>query len=211
MTLAAGAILACVLSGCANLKPVADQARFYVLSAESATTTPVAAGQSELAVGVGCVDIPGHLLDRRIAVCRGAHELAYLDNDRWAERLDRATQRVFAANLGALLPSDRVFLSAWRREEVGAEVYISIRRFECDPNGRIVVEASWRITAPGGERTIRASHLIVRREGPSFRADPAGAVNGLSQALADISQQIAADLRSVTPRMAPVSKEAALQ
>jgi len=159
-------------------------------------TTPIGVCQSDLAVGVAPVEVPSYLLDRRIAVARATHELTYLDNDRWAERLDKSMQRVIAANLEALLPSDRVSLSVWRREDVGVEVYVSIRRFEIDEDGRIVLEAHWRITSPGGEKTWRADHLLVRRKGPSFRADPRGAVGGLSTALAEVSAQIAADLRA---------------
>ena len=173
--------------------PVTEQ---YVLSTELPVTRPVAVGQSDLAVGVAAVEIPSYLLDRRIAVGRATHELTYLDNDRWAERLDKGMQRVIAANLEALLPSDRVFLSAWRRGEVSTEVYVSIRRFETDEDGRIVLEAHWRITSPGGERTWRADHLLVSRKGPSFRADPQGAVGILSTALAEVSARIAADLRA---------------
>ena len=105
-------------------------------------------------------------------------------------------QRVIAGNLEALLPSDGVFLSTWRREEVGAEVYVSIRRFDTDEDGRFVLDAHWHITSPGGEKTWRADHLLVDRKGPSFRADPQGAVGVLSMALAEVSARIAADLRA---------------
>jgi uncharacterized lipoprotein YmbA len=179
-----------------NLRPVADPARFYVLASQLPVTTPTGVCQIDLAVGVAAVEVPSYLLDRRIAVARATHELTYLDNDRWAERLDKSTQRVIAANLEALLPSDRVSLSAWRREDVGAEVYVSIRTFEIDEDGQILLEAHWRITSPGGEKTWRADHLLVTRKGPSFRADPHGVVGVLSTALADVSAQIAGDLRT---------------
>lgn len=196
LMLAVCVLLSAGLSGCMNLRPVADPAHYYILSSELPVSSPAGVEQSDLAVGVAAVEIPSYLLDRRIAVARATHELTYLDNDRWAERLDKGMQRLIAANVGALLPTDRVFLSAWRREEVGAEIYVSINRFEADDDGRMILEANWRVTSPGGEKTWRTGHSLVNRQGPSFRANPQGAVAALSTALADVSAQIAADLRA---------------
>jgi uncharacterized lipoprotein YmbA len=193
-------LLACALTGCVNFKRVADPAHFYVLSAYSSQTpSPASAASNAVAVGLGNVEIPGYLLDRRIVVRRGAHELSYLENDRWAERLDRGIQRVVAANLATLVPSERVLQSAWRRDDVGAEVYITIHRCESDQEGQVVLEAHWRITSPGAETTWRANQLNLAKEGSGFRADPGGVVAGLSGALADLSQEIAADLRAIPP------------
>jgi hypothetical protein len=52
--------------------------------------------------------------------------------------------------------------------------------------------------SPGGEKTWHADHYHMTRQGPAFRADPEGAVGMLSQALADLSRQIAAAVPSVS-------------
>jgi uncharacterized lipoprotein YmbA len=171
-----------------------------MLSAALAKTTPVSTADEELAMGLGVIEIPSYLLDRRIAVCRETHEIKYLEYDRWAERLDNGIQRAVAANLASVLSTDRVLPSAWHREEVAAEVHISISRFESDEQGRVIVEAHWRITSPGGETTWRTDHIRVAKEGPAFPVDPGGAVDALSHALADLSLQIAADLRGISTR-----------
>jgi uncharacterized protein len=198
LTLVAGALLACTLTSCVNLRRADEPAHYYRLSAALTKTTPVSTADEELAVGLGAIEIPSYLLDRRIAVCRGPHEIKYLEYDRWAERLDKGIQRAVAANLASVLPSDRVLPSAWRRDEVAAEVYISISTLECDDQGRVIVEAHWRITPPGGETTWQAGHIRVAKEGPAFRVDPGGAVDALSNALAHLSVQIAADLRGIS-------------
>jgi uncharacterized lipoprotein YmbA len=204
LNLAAYALLACACTGCVNLKRTADPAHFYVLSAHSSQAPPASIASTPLAVGLGNVEIPSYLLDRRIVVRRGAHEVSYLENDRWAERLDRGIQRVVAANLATVVPSDRVLQSAWRRNDVGAEVYITIHRCESDQDGRVVLEAHWRIASPGGETTWLANQLNLAKRGPTFRGDPGAAVDGLSRALADLSQQIASDLRAL-PLCTPAS------
>lgn len=186
------------LAGCLSLKRVTDPARFYVLSAMPAGTPDTVAPRGDLAVGLGWVDIPAYLLDRRIALRRGANEIDYSEYHRWAERLDKGIQRVLGANLSSLLPSDRVLLSAWQSAEVRAEVYLSVQRFECDERGQVVLEARWRIASPGGGKTLLASHSRLTRQGPVFRADPEGAIGELNQALADLSREIAAAVQSVS-------------
>ena len=192
------------LTGCLNLKPVTDRTRFYVLSAVPAATPGTVGSNGGLAVGISRVDIPAYLLDSRIALRQGATEIKYSEYHRWAERLDKGLQRVLGANLSSLLSSDRVALSAWQRGEVGAEVYLSVQRFECDERGRVVLEARWRIATPGGEETLRAGHSFITRQGPVPLTDPEGAVGALSQALADLSQEIAPAVKSVcaSPRLA---------
>ena len=186
------------LTGCLNLKPVADPTRFYVLSPVPGAASGTIVSHGPLALGLGRVEIPAYLLDSRIALRPGAHEINYSEPHRWAERLDKGVQRVLGANLSALLGSDQVVLSAWQRGEVTAEIYLSVQRFECDERGRVVLEARWRIASPGGEKTLRADHAFIARQGPVLRADPEGAVGELSQALADLSRQIAATVTSVS-------------
>jgi uncharacterized lipoprotein YmbA len=195
---AALALSALALAGCLNLKRVADPTRFYVLSAVPAGTSDTVGSHGDLALGLGRVDIPAYLLDRRIALRQGANEINYSEYHRWAERLDIGLQRVLGANLSSQLSSDRVVLSAWQRGEVRAEVYVSVQRFECDERGRVVLEARWRIASPGGEKTLHASHSHITRQGPVLRDDPEGAVGELSQAVAELSRQITATVQSVS-------------
>lgn len=191
---AALALSGLALTGCLNLKPVTDPTRFYVLSAVPAGTPDTVGAHGDLAVGLGRVDLPAYLLDRRIALRQGANEIDYSEYYQWAERLDKGLQRVLGADLSSLLASNRVVLSAWQRGEVRAEVYVSVQRFESDELGRVVLEARWQIASPGGEKTLHAGHSRITRQGPVLRADPDGAVGELSQALAELSRQIAAAL-----------------
>lgn len=187
-----------VLTGCVNFQPVTDQTRSYVLSAAPSGKPATAGSNSDLAVGLGRIDVPAYLLDNRIAVRQGASEIEYSEYHRWAERLDKGIQRVLGVNLSSLLSSDRVVLSAWQRSEVRAEVYLAVQRFECNAQGQIILEANWRITSPGGEKTLRTDHAQITRQGPVFRNDADGAVGELSKALADLSQQIATSVQSIS-------------
>jgi uncharacterized protein len=185
-----------VISGCFNLRRVTDPTRFYVLSALPAGAPASPASPERLAVGLGRIEIPAYLQDRRIAIRQGPHEMTYSDFHQWAERLDKGIQRVVAADLASHLSSDRVVISNWQRGEVRAEVRVDVQQFECDERGGVVLEANWQIASPGGGKTWRAAHCEIKRQGPPFRTDADGAVGELSQALAELSQQIAAGLQT---------------
>jgi uncharacterized protein len=194
------ALAACAcLTGCLGfLKPARATARHFVLTplpaAEPATVTPGAP-----AVGVGRVKLPAYLFDTSLAVRKGTNEIEYFPSALWAERLDTGIQRVLAANLATLLPTDQVRLSAWRSEDVSAEVYVAIERFDVDAGGQGVLVAWWRILSPGGEKTLKAGESRYTRQGPAPGTSPSGAIATLSDLMADLGRQLAQALKETTP------------
>jgi uncharacterized lipoprotein YmbA len=144
-----------------------------------------------LAVGVGQVKLPAYLFNTSLAVRNGTNEIEYLARALWAERLDTGIQRVLAANLATLLPTDQIRFSSWRSEDVAAEVHVAIEQFDVDSSGGGVLVAWWRILSPGGEKTLKAGECRVERQGPSPDANPSGAVATLSDLMAVLSRQLA--------------------
>jgi uncharacterized lipoprotein YmbA len=197
------AIATCLsLTGCFGfLKPTHSAARTFVL-----TSLPVAASATArsgaLAVGVGQVKLPAYLFNTSLAVRMGTNEINYLPSVLWAERLENGLQRVLAANLATLLPTDQVRLSAWRSEDVSAEVYVAMEQFDVDARGQGVLVAWWRILSPGGEKTLRAGEVRLARQGPPPDSDPSGAVATLSELVADFSRQLAQAVQETALRQA---------
>ena len=101
-----------------------------------------------LAVGIGQVKVAAYLFGTSLAVRQSATEIEYRPSLLWAERLDSGFQRVLAANLSVLLPTDRIRLSAWNREDVSAEVRVVIEQFDVDLRGQGTLVARWRVTSP---------------------------------------------------------------
>jgi uncharacterized lipoprotein YmbA len=179
------------LTGCSFLKPAKATAHYYVL-------TPIASTQSgsgSLAVGVGQVKLSAYLFNTSLAVRQGTNEVEYLDSAIWAERLDAGFQRVLAADLAIVLPSEQVRLSAWRSEDVSAEVHVTIEQFDVDASGQGVLIARWRILSPGGEKILKAGGTRLSRQGPRPDAGASGAVATLSELVADLSRQLAQALK----------------
>lgn len=192
--LAVMATLCTGVSGCGLLKPAKPTARHFVLSPlpaiGSATVTP-----GSIAVGLGPVKVPTYLFNNSLAVRTGTNEIEYLPSTFWAERLDTGFQRVLAANLAILLPSDRVLLSAWQRNEVMAEVYVILEQFDVDATGRGVLVARWRILSPGGDEVLKAGSVRLWRQGPAPDRGVSGAIGTLSELVADFAGQLASALK----------------
>ena len=191
-SLASRALLALALSlsltGCFGfLKPAKPTARHFVLTALPAAQP----GPAPIALGVGQVKVAAYLFNTSIAVRKGPNEIEYLPSAFWGERLDTGLQRVLAANLASVLPTDQVRLSAWQSSDVSVEVYVAIEQFEVDASGKGVINAWWRLLSPGGEKTLKAGEYNRTRQGPAPQDDPAGAVTTLSELAADLSRQVA--------------------
>jgi len=180
------------LPACINLKPARNTAHYFLLSPMAETglgpsTAPVRA----ITVGIGKVKVPDYLLRDPMAVRQGANQIEYLENALWAERLDNGIQRVFADDLARLLATDRLRISAWRKEDVQIEIYISIDRFDVDAEGQGELSAWWRILSPGGERVVRTGQFHKARKGLPPNANAGAAVATLSLLVEDLSREVA--------------------
>jgi uncharacterized lipoprotein YmbA len=186
------------LTGCFGfLKPAKYTARHFVLTPVVAAE-PAAAPRGSVAVGVGPVKLAAYLFNTSVAVRKGTNEIEYLPTAFWAERLDTGLQRVLAANLATLLPTDQIRLSAWESADVSVEVYVAIEQFDVDASGGGVLVAWWRILSPGGEKTLKAGESRLARQGPPPDANPSGAVATLSELVADLSRQVAQAVKETT-------------
>jgi uncharacterized lipoprotein YmbA len=178
------------LAGFNVLKPSGFTPRSFVLTPVAQPEPPVTQ-TIHRTVGLGFVRLPGYLFGRNLAVRQGSTELVYLPQVVWAERLDHGLQRVLAANLTTLLPDSQMRLSAWRPDEVFAEIYVTVTQFDADTHGHCHLKASWRIVAPGGGPAQQAGLFQHHRAGPSPEVDPDGTIATMSALAADLSRTLA--------------------
>jgi len=122
---------------------------------------------------------------------QGGNEIVYLESVQWAERLDTSLQRVLAANLGTLIPTDRVRLSLWAPEAVAVEVEVSVERFDVDSRGEGVLMAWWRVLSQGGEKVLASGRFSATRKGPPPNTEPGGAAASMSSLAADLADKLA--------------------
>lgn len=192
-------ILSLLLAGCLNLKPVADQTRFFVLNPVPAPAPATDRLGEPWAVGLSPIEIPNYLESREFVQRQGDHEIRYLTGLRWAERVSVGIRRVLALNLDSQLGATNATLTAWHRDEVRTVVSVSIQRFESDDTGRAILEARWRLTPPTGELVLRDGFISIARQGALLSADPAAAVGTLGELLGELAAGIARDIRLGLP------------
>jgi len=185
-------LVACTcLTGCFGfLKPARTTARHFVLT-PLPPSDPGQAKPGSLSIGVGQVKIPPYLFDTSLGIRHGTNEIVYLQSMLWAERLDNGLQRIIAANLSTLLPTDKIRFSSWRPDDVSAEVHIAIEQFDVDTAGQGVLVAWRRVLSPGAEKTLKSGEARLLRPGPPPEPDPSGAVSTLSELVAEFSRQLA--------------------
>lgn len=189
------ALAAALAAGCSLLPPAPDTSRFFVLTALSSAT----ADASSLALGVGPVRLAGYLAVPEIQVRASATELLRSPVDRWSEPLEEGVTRVLAQNLSAELGTREVVLFPWYAEQQpAAQVSLTIRRFELEPDGAGALEARYEVADLAGQRGHVVRDFALRQ--PAAAPGLASSVAALSEALAELSRRIAGDVRALAPR-----------
>lgn len=181
--------------GCANLRPVEDQRRLFVLEPVPSTTDASIVGDP--GIGLGPIEIPEYLRTKGLISRASTHEIKASEIALWGENLEAGIQRVLAADfhLGT------VYRSRWRREQVAAEIQVTFQRFDVGPDGQAVLGAHWRITNPGGGTLWHSAHTRLELASPAPAENPAGAVLALSGLLDDRAREMKAAVRATLSRI----------
>ena len=191
-------LLVCFISaGCSFLEVKPDPSRFFALTSVPRTgqTAQDAAGTNALVLGIGPIKFPGYL-DRQQFVTRiSQNRFAVAENDRWAEPLEENFSRVLSQNLSILLQTDRIVPYPWvRSQQPTYQVQVEVLRFERNEEQTVELWARWTILDD-------ARKTIGRKE--SYLTKPVGdksteaSVAALSEAVADLSRDIASAIRNV--------------
>jgi len=179
-----GVILA---AGC--LGPRADLSAFFLLSSPPTLTegAPV-----PVVLGIGPVTLPGYLDRPQIVVRVSENEIALTESDRWAEPLVQNLARALEEDLQRLMPSSSYVDYPWYASSApDYGISLDVRRFEADAAGRVVLDATWELTADGDAVESRATVIEESASTP----DRAAAVAAQSRALAELSREIASAVR----------------
>jgi uncharacterized lipoprotein YmbA len=192
-TIAAGLLLA----GCAASTPT----RFYTLSGLVAPPGGAAQGLPHLAIGVGPVTLPEYLNRPQIVTRVGSNRVVLAEFDSWAEPLDGLFARVLTDNLSLLLGTDDVVPLPLRRTiRLDYDVEANVTRFDIDSDGHTVLDARWVVYRDVDGRLVHSARSTIVEPTPT--GDQAASVQSLSQALGDLSRQIAAAIAADQARAA---------
>ena len=181
--LAAGLLLA----SCAQSPPT----RFYTLSSVLAAPSETgAAGERDLAIGIGAVTLPEYLNRPQMVTRIGSNRVALSDLDSWIEPLQGLVARTLAENLALLLDTDDVLTLPQRRPfRPDYQVEVEITRFDADAAGNAVLDARWWVLGARAETELHSTRTTLVEPVPA--GDRTAAVAALSRALGALSQEIA--------------------
>jgi len=116
---------------------------------------------------------------------------------RWGGSLKENVDRVLIENLSALLASDGVVVSGWKRRIPGYKLIVEVNRFDAVPGGSVLLKATWGVLSPDGTKALLVRGSTVSQ--PINDKDYGAVVAAMSQALGALSQEMAAGIKSVVP------------
>lgn len=180
--------------GCALLIDRPNPPRYYLL-----TTTAEArvSSRPDLIVGLGPVRIASYLERPSLMTRLDRNRVQPSNVDLWAAPLPQSVTSVLVENLQTLLGPRQIIVYPWyRTAKVGCHVRVDLRRLERRAGG-ISFAARWSVEEVGGTGTLRRGATDVDH---AVTPDtPDAAVGALSDALAQLSEDIARAVDEVTP------------
>ncbi len=186
-----------IVGACEKTEP----SRFYLLSpiTASGASGSIVPAHPDLALAIGPIQLPKHLDRAQIVTLSSPNRIELAEFDRWAEPLSENFTRVLAENLSVLLGTQRILVyPSSRNFPFDYQVVIDVSRFELARSGMVKLSARWRILDP------KERSLVLMRKSSSNRPilgsgfEPTAAA--MSDAVAELSRNIADALRSIQPR-----------
>lgn len=191
----ATAALLLPLVACSFSSPTA---KFYTLT----TLVPeevdsVALGAAKrMTVAIGPVEIADYLARPEVVVRSSANTLKISAAERWGGSLRNNVSRTLLDNLGLLLGPVGYRIVSWETPiPADYRMALSVRRFERDETGKVVLEADWQFFAEGGTRiaAIGSSRVVEFVTGENYSAT----VDAMGRALAVHSRELAARIQAL--------------
>jgi len=184
------------LGGCL-LGPVSNSPRQFILT-PMPPSLQAPAHRDLPSVGVRSVTMAPYLLKTSIAIRKGTNEIEYLEDAVWSEGLSQGFQRTLAADLVTLLPTTRVYRSAWGRDQVKAIVVVTVEQFDVNIEGRGALVADWLVLGPNSEEPLISGQARLTHTGAVPRGNPEAIATTLSMLVAEFSRELAQALHQCT-------------
>ena len=187
--------IAVLLAGCGGSPTPVE---FYTLNSLSGMTQNAISTDAaqNIAIGIGPVKLP-KILDRPQIVTRtGPNTIKVDEFHRWAAPLGAGFAQVLAENISLLLATDRVAVYPWEVDfKPHYRIALDIRYFEGQLGENLVLDVVWRVSGRESQR-IQAAKASVINE-PLAAADYESLVAAKSQAIAQLSREIAQEIRKL--------------
>ena len=168
------ALSSLLLSSCNLPQPQADTVRYFTLGGGAVAAAPVAN-----ATQVRPVQLAGHLQGRSMAVRVAEHEVVYLDDVHWAERLDAGLTKLLQARLGTV--------------GGGATVTVEVSRFELvrSEGNSVQLVATYTLLPAGAGKDAAQRGVFTSSARTWDGKDPGVLVSQMREAAGELGEAIA--------------------
>ena len=140
--------------------------------------------------------LPGYLDRQEIVIRVAQNQINLAENDRWAEPLEENFSRVLSQNVAAILRADRVNAYPWPIDKKPVyQVEVEVLRFEANTAQEVQLSARWTVRNSGKKDSLRYRETRLSR--PAKARSTEASVAALSEALSDLSWEIAAAIESM--------------
>ncbi|HYQ98036.1 MAG TPA: PqiC family protein [Candidatus Nitrosocosmicus sp.] len=196
------AVITLLLAGCGTFSPRPDPSRFFTLSSlpevEQArlknSTRP-----EKMFLGIGPIKFPSYLDRQEIVVRTAQNRFEVSEHDRWAEPLQENFSRVLSENLALLLDTDLIIIYPWSpANRPSYQVEIEVLRLEANSERNGQLFARWSILDSANKKVAVVKESRVTRNAKEKSTD--GSVAALSEAVGDLSREIAAAVSAINGR-----------
>ena len=201
--LAIALIVGTLVTGCASLFGESPPITYYTLTPTSFSDGARPPADNRI-IAVQTVRLPEYLNQKGIVTRTEDNELDVAANSQWAGALDDNVTKVIVADLSKLFGTTSIVAYPVSAAlPVDRVVQVDISRFEAESGGNVQLSAQWIIFGDGGRSYVQVN-------GGSYTAstgngDYRSIAAAMSQALGDLSREIATSLVRVSSRPKPSS------
>jgi uncharacterized protein len=192
-----GSVMIMLVSGCGAVTPSSE---FYTLKPLTTVqeTSSAQSGLKDLAVGVGPASFPEYLKRPQLITRESPIKVRVNEFQRWAGSLQEDFLQVLTENISILLDSDKVFFHPWGNYfDVAYKVPLEVQQFDGNPGEGVLLNVRWAILGRDDKPLVtRKSVIKAEVKGTDYDA----LVLAQSQALVDLSKEIAAEIRKLATK-----------
>ena len=190
-------IMTLLLAGCGTSPP----AKFYTLTpvVVQKPEEKVVHAEKNMPVGIGPIEIPDYLDRPEIVTRAEQNQLILSEFNLWGGTLKADINRVLLENISSFLAGDEIPIITWKATMTETHrVPVVIARFDGSPNGSITLKARWSLLDKEGKafEYFRETNITIPVNGGSYGS----VVTAMSEALGELSKEIAAGIKSVVKK-----------
>lgn len=200
--LVVAAILLTGACGCSTARTT----QLYTLSPVAIDSAQVAQASEGAIIAIGPVALPDYVDRQEIVVRLTPNTVKHATFDQWAGDLDEMVPFSIVENLELRLPDDHFTLFPDSGDQdFRYRVPITISRFDVSASGGAVIAARWQVRGPAGTGTLLLKDTTTRAAATGESYDEL--VTALSEALASLTDEIAATLSTLRREQAAQAAE----